>query len=126
MLFGFHDNLIWEGKQQIDAPCGYASGVCELLLQSHKPLDNAAGRFEIDLLPALPKEWPTGSIKGLRARGGYEVDIDWQDGKLTRATLRNVSSPIGDCTVRYKSLVTKIAIPPGESRQFTGSADAEK
>ncbi len=117
---GFHDNLIWEGKKQIDAPCGFASGVCELLLQSYKPLDETASRFEIDLLPALPKEWPTGSIKGLRARGGYEVDIDWQDGKLTRATIRNVSSPGGECSVRYHDLVSKIAVPRGESCVFTG------
>jgi len=122
VLLGFHDNLIWEGKQQIDAPCGYASGVCELLLQSHKPLDNTAGLFEIDLLPALPKEWPTGSIRGLRARGGYEVDIEWQDGKLTRATIRNISSPASECTVRYKDNVTTIAVPRGESRVFTGNA----
>jgi len=92
-----------------------------LLLQSHKPLDHAAGLFEIDLLPTLPKEWPTGSIKGLRARGGYEVDIDWQDGKLTRATIRNISSPASECSVRYNKVVTKIAIPKGESREFAGT-----
>ena len=122
VVAGFHDNLIWEGKKQIDAPCGYASGVCELLLQSYRPLDETASRFEIDLLPALPKEWSTGSIKGLRARGGYEVDIEWQDGKLTRATIRNISSPASECSVRYKDNVTKIAIPKGESRVFGGNA----
>ncbi|HAS83895.1 MAG TPA: hypothetical protein DCS43_14770, partial [Verrucomicrobia bacterium] len=61
-----------------------------------------------------------GRVKGLRARGGFEVDIEWQNGKLTRATIRNISSPTSECTVRYGEVTSSIAVPRGESRVFTG------
>lgn len=71
---------------QIDANFGYAAGVVEMLLQSHGG--------SIQLLPALPAAWPKGTVRGIRCRGNYEVDIKWDAGRLVQARLRAFNDAI--------------------------------
>lgn len=70
---------------QIDGNFGAAAGIAEMLMQSH--LRTADGKVIIELLPALPKEWANGAVKGLKARGGYTVDFKWRDGKVVEHSI---------------------------------------
>jgi len=89
---------------QIDGNFGYASGIAEMLVQSH------AG--QVRLLPALPSAWAEGSILGLRARGGHVVDIEWADGALKTATVHIGWS--GSAVVRYKDRTVEVEGAVGE------------
>ena len=81
-----------------------------MLLQSH------AG--ELELLPALPRAWPDGSVTGLRARGGFEVDIAWKRGVLERAVIRSQRGE--SCRVRYGERAVPVELRAGETTTLDG------
>ncbi len=104
------DNLQNSRNNQSDANFGLTAAVAEALLQSH------AG--EIVLLPALPPSWTDGSVTGLRARGGYEVNIEWRDGKLSSAQIANGKG--GTCTVRYGEKTIQVSVSPRNAARLDG------
>jgi alpha-L-fucosidase 2 len=90
---------------QIDGNFGATAGVAEMLIQSSDGV--------VQLLPALPDAWSEGKVTGLRARGGFELDIAWKDGKLMAATLRSKLG--GTCKVRYGEKILPLTTGPGRS-----------
>lgn len=93
---------------QIDGNFGGAAGIAEMLLQSQGG--------ELQILPALPAAWPQGEVRGLRARGGFEVTIIWENGALKRAEFK---SHLGQhCRVRYGENAVDFATQAGHSYQL--------
>jgi alpha-L-fucosidase 2 len=86
----------FEGNQAIQ---GVTAGMTEMLMQSHSE--------EISLLPALPAEWKTGAVEGLRARGGFDIDLAWRNGALDKAIIKaNYDKP---CRLRTKTPVKTLS-----------------
>jgi alpha-L-fucosidase 2 len=97
---------------QIDGNFGVTAGVAEMLLQSHVRADD--GSVLLHLLPALPSTWKTGSVSGLRTRGGFEVSLEWKDGKLTAyEVLSTLGKP---CTVYYDGHKQALRLKKGEHK----------
>jgi len=102
---------------QIDGNLGQTAAIGEMLLQSQ--VGGANGIYEIELLPALPSAWSKGSVSGLRARGGFAVEIDWENSKLLHATLRSIGGTV--CRVRYGSTVRELKLKRGGSVKLDSS-----
>jgi alpha-L-fucosidase 2 len=79
-----------------------------MLMQSHTA--------EIELLPALPAAWANGSVQGLRARGGFEIDIAWKNGTLDHATIHSITGTSG--TIRYREKIVDVKLRPGATRSI--------
>jgi alpha-L-fucosidase 2 len=104
-MFGLHPPM------QMDGNFGISAAIAEMLVQSHEG--------EINLLPALSSAWPSGSVQGLRARGGFEVGIKWDNGTLTNATIKSITGT--ECRIRYKDKTVDEKIQPGASLSLTAA-----
>jgi alpha-L-fucosidase 2 len=98
---------------QIDGNFGGTAGVAEMLVQSHGG--------EIRLLPALPAAWPDGSVRGLRARGGFELDLEWRGGVLQIVTLRARAG--ATCRLVYRDEGRDLDLELGEEVRLDGELD---
>jgi len=105
------------GPFQIDGNFGATAGIVEMLLQSHQRADD--GTVILDLLPALPRTWPTGSVHGLRARDGFIVDLAWREGKLTTATVRStLGRPL---VLRHAGHESRLTLAAGQTATVDAS-----
>ena len=99
---------------QIDGNFGATAGMAEMLLQSHLKKDDS---YLIDLLPALPDAWPDGSVTGLRARGGFNVDLAWRRGKLLKAVVTTQAG--GKACIRACGKLHPVTLPPNGRFEVT-------
>ena len=102
---------------QIDGNFGAAAGIIEMLLQSHED--------RIDLLPALPDAWPQGEIVGLKARGGFTVDMAWVDGRLTRALIHSPSDQSLRVAYRHPFVLRCAELGQEQEEPLPGTAALE-
>jgi len=96
---------------EMDYNTGAAAGIAEMLLQDK--------RGAIHLLPALPSAWPEGSVTGLRARGGFVIDLTWHAGRLTETVIASPGG--GQTTVRYETRAVTLTFEPGAVKRLDGS-----
>jgi alpha-L-fucosidase 2 len=106
---------------QIDGNFGGASGITEMLMQSYSRIDGGELAGEIYILPALPTALANGSVKGLRARGGFEVGIEWKDGKLKEAKIKSLLG--NDLKVVYGGKVIEIKTEKNKTYVFNDAME---
>jgi alpha-L-fucosidase 2 len=100
---------------QIDGNFGGCAAIAEMLIQSHETLD---GKQIIRLLPALPDQWSSsGSVLGLKARGGFELDLDWENGELKKVNIRSETG--GDCRLIFQEQELEIHTEPRKELVLT-------
>lgn len=102
---------------QIDGNFGAARGICEMLMHSCSRFSSKKLAGEIHLLPALPQALSNGSVKGLRAKGGFEVDIEWKNGVLIQAKIKSLLG--SDLKIIYRDETISKTTKPGETYFFT-------
>ncbi len=98
---------------QIDGNFGGAAGVIEMLMQSHLDV--------IDILPALPSDWPSGAVSGLKARGGFEVSFSWKENALIELKIKSTAAK--KCKVRYKGKTVEFSTREDQVYRFDGNLD---
>jgi alpha-L-fucosidase 2 len=103
---------------QIDGNFGGTAGIAEMLMHSRAVKTQSEKTWEIEFLPALPKAFATGNVTGLRAKGGFEVDIQWKGCKLVRAKIRSLLG--NTCNLRYGNVVRRLSLKKGEEKIWTG------
>ena len=114
--------MTFAAQFQIDGNFGGAAGIVEMLLQSRVDESNPKNPvFEIEFLPALPSAWENGSVKGLRARGDFEVGEEWKNGKLVSATIHSLGGNL--CKVRYGNLTREIEIKKDATIHLNGDLE---
>jgi len=96
---------------QIDGNFGGAAGMAEMLLQSHMGY--------IELLPALPSALPDGEVRGLCARGGFEINMQWKAGELQQVNI--LSKAGGPCIIKYKEKTITLNTTKGQAYTLNGS-----
>ena len=101
---------------QIDGNFGGASGITEMLLQSQNNC--------LELLPALPAALSKGEVKGLCARGGFECNIKWENGKLQSVDV--LSKAGNDCYLRYRDKLVRFSTIKGKTYRFNGAIMTKK
>jgi alpha-L-fucosidase 2 len=108
-------NLLNNGPPfQIDGNFGALAGIVQMLVRSRIRYNGANASIVLDILPALPRNWPSGRLKGARVKGNLELDLEWRDGKLVSLAIRNKGKAAVSVLLRAGGESRELALEPGE------------